>query len=220
MDRHDLETVDGRLAIAEQVFRYPAEPHSRRHGPTGYVDYESYRDWVRDEFSFRCVFSLVREQWISRPGNFDIDHLEPRAVRPDLECEYDNLLYLSHQVNLIRNKKAVPNPCEIALGRSLYVVASGERVGEIEGLDAQGHYIILVLRLDSEDATRFRRNMLELLRSLAIHDEVMFRRYVGFPPELPDLRPPRRHNRGNTRPEGVTECCHARFERRELPEWY
>jgi hypothetical protein len=28
-------------------FTYPADPHLRRHGPTGYADYESYRPWLR-----------------------------------------------------------------------------------------------------------------------------------------------------------------------------
>lgn len=220
MERFDLTTVAGRLAVAERVFCYPMEPHSRRHGPTGYTDYESYRDWLRDEFSFRCVFSLVREQWISRPGNFDIDHLQPQAERQDLACEYENLLYLSHQTNLTRNKRSVPDPCKIALGNSLHVVVSGERIGEIEGLDATGNQIIRVLGLDSEDATRYRRNVIAIARSLAIHDESMFREWVGFPSELPDLRPPRRRNPDNTRPEGVNESHLARHERNELCEWY
>ncbi len=36
-------------------FSYPNRPHVRRHGPRGYANYESYRPWLRDEFSFRCV---------------------------------------------------------------------------------------------------------------------------------------------------------------------
>lgn len=93
-------------------------------------------------------------------------------------------------------------------------------MGEIEGLDRTGNRIIRVLRLDSEDATRYRRNILKIVRLLAIHDEVVFREWVGFPPELPDLRPPHRRNRGNTRPEGLNENVLARCERNELPEWY
>ena len=45
------------------AFRYPAVPHARRHGPRGYADAESYRPWLRDEFTFRCVYCLFREQW-------------------------------------------------------------------------------------------------------------------------------------------------------------
>jgi DUF971 family protein len=220
MDRFDLTTVEGRLAVADRVFCYSIEPHRRKHGPTGYTDYDSYRDWLRDEFSFRCVFSLIREKWISRTGNFDIDHLKPRAKRPDLTCEYDNLLYLSHQANLTRNKRCVPDPCAVALGKSLRVVVTGERMGEIEGLNPTGTQIIRVLSLDSEDATRFRRNILKTVRSLAIHDEAAFREWVGYPAELPVLRPPHRRNPDNTRPEGLDESALALRERNELPEWY
>jgi hypothetical protein len=40
----------------EEVFAYPVIPHVRRHGPRGYVDDEHYNPWLRDEFTFRCVY--------------------------------------------------------------------------------------------------------------------------------------------------------------------
>ena len=52
-------------------FRYPEQPHVRRHGPQGYVTLESYRPWLRDEFTFRCVYCLLREQWGRARGSFD-----------------------------------------------------------------------------------------------------------------------------------------------------
>ena len=77
-----------------QPFAYPLAPHVRKHGPRGYHGYESYREWLRDEFNFRCVLCLFREQW---PGAqaFEIDHLLPRAKYPEKEYDYNNLLYLS-----------------------------------------------------------------------------------------------------------------------------
>jgi hypothetical protein len=51
-----------------QGFEYPLMPHVRRHGPAGYDDYASYRDWLRDEFTFRCVFWWCRAQR-STPAN-------------------------------------------------------------------------------------------------------------------------------------------------------
>lgn len=44
-------------------FEYPSAPLVRRHGPVGYLDYSSFRPWLRDEFGFRCVYCLRREQW-------------------------------------------------------------------------------------------------------------------------------------------------------------
>ena len=69
-------------------FNYPTKPHQRRHGPTGYGDYESYRPWLRDEFLFRCVYCLNREKWYSDDVAFNIDHFLPVAVAPDMECDY------------------------------------------------------------------------------------------------------------------------------------
>jgi hypothetical protein len=45
------------------AFTYPAQPHIRRHGTRGYAALESYSPWLRDEFAFRCVYCLLREQW-------------------------------------------------------------------------------------------------------------------------------------------------------------
>ena len=55
-------------------FEYPTEPHRRRHGPRGYAAAESFRPWLRDEFSFRCVYCLRRETWTIRKGEFVIEH--------------------------------------------------------------------------------------------------------------------------------------------------
>ena len=43
-----------------EPFDYPVASHQRRHGPRGYSQPESYRPWLRDEFSFRCVYCLSK----------------------------------------------------------------------------------------------------------------------------------------------------------------
>ena len=63
-----------------QGFEYQTAPHIRRHGPGGYQDYDSYRDWLRDEFLFRCVYCLHREQWYDRGATFNIEHFVPVAA--------------------------------------------------------------------------------------------------------------------------------------------
>ena len=45
------------------AFRYPPSALVRRHGPAGYSDYASFRPWLRDDFSFRRVYCLIRERW-------------------------------------------------------------------------------------------------------------------------------------------------------------
>ena len=65
------------------IFEYP-EPRSERvHGPEGYASYESFRPWLRDEFTFPCVYCLKRETWGQVTGEFELDHFEPQSIAPD-----------------------------------------------------------------------------------------------------------------------------------------
>jgi hypothetical protein len=74
-------------------FTYPAVPHIRRHGPQGYAHYSSYRPWLRDEFRFRCVYRLLREQWGRVAGIFDLDHAESLQRAPGLDVpEHDRVV--------------------------------------------------------------------------------------------------------------------------------
>lgn len=217
MDRIDLSRVEDRLKVASRVFAYPEEPHQRRHGPSGYKSYESYRDWLRDEFSYRCVFSLIRETWIGRKAHFDIDHLEPQNSREDLVCEYDNLLYVTHRVNLVRGKRSLPDPCKVALGKCLRVDAD---TGEIHAKNDVGGKIIDVLKLNSPDATADRLKWLSILCSVAQTDEEGFRRLIGYPKDFRDLSKTQAEAKRNSRPNGIAESAFERCRAKMLPEWY
>src|SRR2546428_13269048 len=106
-------------------FEYSTTPHVRRHGPAGYKDYHSYRDWLRDEFIFRCVYCLHREQW-DYSGAFHIEHFIPVTADPGGKCEYSNLLYACARCN--EAKKDIldlPNPCVIAFHDCLRVRDDG-----------------------------------------------------------------------------------------------
>lgn len=215
MDRFDLTSVEGRLALVEKVFLYPGTPHMRRHGPQGYEDYESYRGWIRDDFSYRCVFSLFRETW---PGfSFHLDHLVPQQERSDLINTYENLIYLEHMSNLSKGVKYLPDPCTISLRDCLFVHVNGSRVGEIDALNADGRRIVDTLRLDGWRATDERRKILGALRSLAVTDETLFREYVGYPGNLPNLSKTRPVS--NTRPEGIEMSAQFLRGNGTLPEW-
>lgn len=217
METFDLTRERDRLALVERVFVYPAEPHRRKHGPTGYTGYESYRDWLRDEFSYRCVFSLFRETWPQT--RFHIDHLIPKKERPDLACDYDNLILLEGRLNLVKGKRRVPDPCKVALGKCLLVYTSGERMGCIEACDDSnvGEQIIRVLRLDSEDATNTRRLWLELLRAAAQANDKLFRELIGYPKNLPDLRGTKARNK---RESGLDQSAKHLRDIGALAEWY
>src|SRR5258708_39779156 len=106
-------------------FDYPPAPHARRHGPVGYADCASYRPWLRDEFSFRCVYCLLREQWGRVRGVFDIDHFEPTTKRPNIALDYDNLLYACATCNATKRDLEVPDPLTVLNRGSIRVSEDG-----------------------------------------------------------------------------------------------
>jgi hypothetical protein len=74
-------------------FAYPASAHERRHAPAGYVDYQKFKPWLRDEFTFRCVYCLERERWYpSRAAAFSVDHVVPQVSAPERICDYKSRL--------------------------------------------------------------------------------------------------------------------------------
>lgn len=193
-------------------FRYPLARHERRHGPQGYAHYASFRPWLRDEFSFRCVYCLYREQWGRVMRAFDIDHFIPVAIDPTKETEYDNLLYACAPCNAAKSDRRIPNPCETLLAADVIVHDDGR----IEGVTADAHRIILVLGLNSPETIEFRRLQIDIVALASQHDPELYRRLMQFPDDLPDLarlQPPQ----GNSRPEGVDLCCFEQRARGELP---
>jgi hypothetical protein len=200
--------------ITPQPFLYPAEPHTRRHGPYGYSEYRSYRDWLRDEFSFRCVFCLYREQWSLVTGIFDLDHYVSQSKNAEGVASYENLLYVCRTCNAIKSDEDVPDPCGIGLGKCITVNADGT----VTAISEEGEILIANLRLDSPDRNRFRRIIIGTIRSLDSHDRTMFTLWMSYPNDLPDLT--RLKPKGNTRPEGVYHSFHARRARGALTETY
>jgi hypothetical protein len=198
-------------------FDYPLMPHVRRHGPAGYVDYASYRDWLRDEFTFRCVFCLHRERWYGRAGTFDIEHFVPASVDPQGQCEYSNLLYACRTCNAAKTDLlAVPNPCAVAFGDCLRIKTDGE----VEALNADGKKLCAVLRLNSASNLEHRSRWLRMLQTLRESNPDLYGEFMAFPTDLPDLRHPCKRVPSNSKPKGAENCYFALRERGELPANY
>jgi hypothetical protein len=194
-------------------FAYPNTAHVRKHGPHGYADYQDYRPWLRDEFIFRCVFCLYREQWPSTQI-FQIDHLLPRSRHPERELDYDNLLYLCPRCNGNKRAQLVPDPCRVALANCLRVHPDGT----ITAQNRTGLLLVKALRLDNAAYTQMRSLMIQIVNSCARGDRGLFASLMGFPRDLPDLS--NLNCPGNKRPDGVRDCFHALRGRGELPEVY
>lgn len=103
-------------------FSYSVEPHLRRHNPQGYRDYTTYKDWLRDDFVFRCVYCLERELWaLSRQAAFSVEHVKAKATCPELECTYTNLVYACIRCNVNKRMVSLLDPCEAGLGNHIAI---------------------------------------------------------------------------------------------------
>jgi hypothetical protein len=196
-------------------FLDPPTPHVRRHGPAGYADHAGYRPWLRDEFSFRCVYCLLREQWGRVGGVFDIDHFLPVANRPDLAVNYDNLLYACTTCNLAKRDQDIPDPLNVLTSANVQVSEDGRLHTE----NADAACLIEILGLDTDDAVEFRMTWIGIALLTASGDLDLHRKLMGMPTDLPDLRRLRPPG-GNTRSEGVDASWLARRKRGDLPETY
>ena len=196
------------------AFAYPATTHERRHGPQGYASHASFRPWLRDEFSFRCVFCLRREQW-DRCISIEVDHYRSAAANPNLRLDYDNLLYVCARCNASKGAQSVPDPLATLLSGAVSIDAEGR----LHAANLEARQLVRALRLDSVEFVHFRRMWLELIALAEQFDPRLYRQLLGYPDELPDLtvlRPPG----GNSRPDGIRESALSRRIRGELPGMY
>jgi hypothetical protein len=202
--------------VIPEPYSYATTPHVRRHGPVGWNTYSRYREWLRDEFTFRCVYCLEREVWCDMRQRMHIDHFEPQAIRSDLKCEYTNLLYLCPACNSLKSDSILPDPCVVAVGDCLRVYKDGR----IEALNAQGELLIDVLALDQPEAKQRRRFVIGNILSHAENNWQMFVEWMRYPEKLPDLDDPKNRPPHNDKPEGIAQSFLEKKRRGELDEVY
>jgi len=202
-------------------FQYPRRPHVRRHGPQGYSVAQQYKPWLRDEFTFRCVYCLTRERWCPDGEDvFGVEHAQPEASNSQEVSNYRNLLYACCRCNAAkRDLTGILNPAEVSLAEHLEILTDGT----IHGLTDDGWDLIRVCQLDRPNLVAFRHGILEILQTLGdLRQDAqrrILRRYFGFPSNLPrltTLRPPG----GNLRPEGIADSYYERRRKGRLPEFY
>ena len=196
------------------IFDYPNQRSHRRHGPFGYADYESYRDWLRDEFCFRCIYCLKRETWGRVTGDFELDHFEPQSAHPEKVLDYRNLVYACRTCNLIKSASAIDDPFKTLHNESLRC----EPDGRLTAVSAEAKRLVFVLDLNSPRTIESRLIWTRIVSMALQNDSSLYAMLTGFPRDLPDLsgkQPP-----SNSRPEGVDESWHAKDLRNELPASY
>lgn len=164
-------------------YEYPLTPLVRKHAPSYPTQWEPHRDWLRDDFDFRCVYCLQRERWVKRRAVFAIDHIVPR-VAGGAPYGYGNLAYACASCNSAKSDSAVPHPGQYACGKCVEV----DDEGRIRAKNREGQLLIRALLLDDEENTETRRGWIRILNTLAKHDLGQFEQMMSFPDDLPDLQ--------------------------------
>ena len=197
-----------------EPFEYPAAALTRRHQPLGYLDVASYLPWLRDEFCFRCVYCLRREQW-DVATKLHVEHFLPSCQFPEQHLAYDNLLYSCARCNLAKGACSVSDPTHLLLSGAIEIASHGELVTA----NPLCLRLIAQLRLNSSEMIHFRRLWLEIIAMAREFNPPLFLELMGFPAELPNLsslKPPG----GNGRAAGIGQSYFAQRERDELPSMY
>ena len=203
------------------IFDYPESRHVRKHGPQGYKDFRQYKPWLRDEFTFRCVYCLCQERWyVNGQDGFSVDHFLPKKKFPQSECDYENLFYACVKCNSLKNEHVLGcDPCKESF--TMHLEAKGD--GRVHCKTSTGEKLKDVLRLNRSKLCELRKMLMKVLpvleRSDRPEDMAMLRFWRGFPMDLPDLRK-ERPPQGNSRPGGVLDSYFCRRESGFLPELY
>lgn len=197
------------------AFDYPIDGVQRKHGPQGYSGYASFRAWLRDDFSFRCTYCLIREQWGRVTGEFDLDHFIAQTTSPSEANKYDNLVYSCARCNAMKSAQEVPDPSIVFTANNLVVRVDGI----LESYSDSAEALIEKLDLNSPEMISWRELWMRIVELARDNDTDLHQRLLGFPQDLPDLsrlRPPG----GNSRPDGVKRSYFAQAARGELPPTY
>ena len=196
------------------IFNYPETRTKRIHGPVGYSSYESFRPWLRDEFTFRCVYCLKRETWGQVTGDFELDHFHPQSFAAERSLDYFNLVYACRRCNLVKLAQRVEDPLTVLSSDGVTTLPDGTLTSDRR----DAIRLIRQLDLNSPNLRQWRVTWMRIVDLARERDEALYRRLTAFPDDLPNLhrlRPP-----GNSRPEGVENSWYARRERGQLPDSY
>jgi hypothetical protein len=71
-------------------------------------DYLEYVEPLRHDFFYSCAYCTITEHE-AETINFNIDHYEPKSLRPDLTNEYSNLMYACRFCNTYKGDLTPPS---------------------------------------------------------------------------------------------------------------
>ncbi len=152
----------------------------RRETPPHYIDYRSYKPFLRIDFKHRCCYCTVHESNWGTERHFAVEHFRPKSKFLALITTYSNLYYACDVCNGYKGDKW-PSPLDDAAGRRFFDPCSDRSnshftdhgSGELTALSPCGVYSVDSVRLNRpqlirmrnqrrEYATKFRRLLREV----------------------------------------------------------
>ena len=91
--------------------------------------------------------------------------------------------------------------------------------GTIATKTAAARRLVRKLGLDDAGYTEFRLLWINIVALAERYDPDLYQKLLGYPADLPDLAA-LRPTGGNTRPEGIKQCCFAARQNDTLAETY
>ena len=165
------------------------------HGPR-YCGYSRYRDWIRDEFCFRCSVCWRREIWLGGDSFFELDHWDPVSVSPGRVNDYENMVYMCGSCNRLKGDGTPPlDPRSDEVEKHLTVDVL---TGKVCATTESGDDYIKFFDLNDGQLVKFRLEKVRgILLALDAGDQFTLESILGFPVNLPCLKgkKPRRNTR-------------------------
>lgn len=205
-----------------EPFAYATAKHERKHHPSGYASHAGFKPWLRDEFSFRCVYCLEREMWYpNRADSFDVEHVLPKSDKlphVHLTLDYMNLVYACSRCNGAKGTQLFIDPTATAFGDHIALGNEGQLVAKTK----DGERLIEKLHLNESPAIVNRRLILNIIQAMVEHPtnqpiREIFLSKFAFPEILPDLKGCRVPN---SKSPSEDSCYHELRQRHDLPDFY
>ncbi|MCC7339027.1 MAG: hypothetical protein IT422_28360 [Pirellulaceae bacterium] len=147
-------------------------------------------------------------------AGFELDDFQPQSLNPGLKSDYLNLVYACRRCNAVELDRSINDPLQLLVAGRLIVHPDGQ----ISCQQSPVRRLIMQLDLNSPKLVAWRVMWMRIIQLAAEKDQQLYRQLTGVPAELPDLkrlRPP-----SKSRPDGVSERCHALRQLGKLPEVY
>lgn len=138
----------------------------RKQTPPVRKRYQSFKKYLRLDFSYRCAYCHVPELRCGGDAHFVVDHFRPRSKFPELSLIYSNLYYACAACNWYKGDQLVVDPCVEDFNDHWLIGADGVA----KPLTPGGRRGVRTLRLNRPWLCEWRREkaiMIDRIRALA-----------------------------------------------------